>query len=204
MGKHIITIGREHGSGGLYIGEELGKALGITCYDSQLVMETAANSGLAPSYIAANEEQRPTSLLYTLVMGITSSQGDSLPVQLYRAESEAIRRIANRESCIFIGRCSDYILRDNPDVINVFVHAPLAERIRRVCEYDHLTPVAAARLIQTKDRERSTYYDHFTGQKWGYAKNYHLSLDTSVLGTDGAIEAILQYIALVDKRKNAQ
>ncbi len=197
MENRIITIGRQHGSGGRFIGEQLGKALGIPCYDSQLIIETAEESGFAPSFVAANEEHRPSSFLYSLVMGLTSPADEQpLSIKLFQTQSEVIRKVAARGSCIIVGRCADYILRETPGLVNIFVHAPLQSRIQRICQRDHMTAEAAEKNILAQDKERSTYYEFFSGQKWGQVGNYHLSIDTSKIGIDGSVAMIEKYLEL--------
>ena len=134
MANLVITIGRENGSGGRQLGSELAAALGVKCYDSELINETAKASGFAKSFVETHEEHRPGSFLYSLVTGggvVADEQ--PFPVQIFQAQSEVIRTIAARESCVIVGRCADYVLRDDPNValVNLFVHAPLAARIRR-------------------------------------------------------------------------
>ena len=200
MANQIITIGRTHGSGGRYVGEILSKLLGIPCYDSQLVVKTAAQSGLAPSFVAANEEQAP-SFLYSLVMGLAPSSPESQPMsmQMFQTQSEVIRAMAERESCIIVGRCADYILRNVPNVTNVFIHAPLEARVKRVSTRERVSPQAAEKDILRQDKERAAYYKFFANQRWGDANNYHLTLDTSRLGIEGAAKMIQLYLENASK-----
>ena len=121
----IITIGRENGSGGKYIGEKLAKSLGIKCYDSSLIKETAKNFNLDTKYIEQFDEMPPRGLLYF--------GGQPIPMDLFLEESETIKEIASKESCVIIGRASNYVLRDYDNVINVFIHAPMGARIERYC-----------------------------------------------------------------------
>lgn len=184
----IITIGRQNGSGGRYIGEKLAAALGIKCYNGELITETAKSSGMHPDYIQQHDEKQPQNLMYF--------GGQAIPLPIFLAQSKAIREIAERESCVFIGRCSNYVLREHPNTVNIFVHAPLGARIARICRRDNLDTVSAERCITHMDNERAGYYNFYTKQKWGAACNYHLCLDTSLIGIDSSVEMIKMYTAL--------
>lgn len=165
MANLVITIGRENGSGGRQLGSELAAALGVKCYDSELINETAKASGFAKSFVETHEEHRPGSFLYSLVTGggvVADEQ--PFPVQIFQAQSEVIRTIAARESCVIVGRCADYVLRDDPNValVNLFVHAPLAARIRRESARTNTTPAEAEKRIRQVDKERAAYYNFFS------------------------------------------
>lgn len=195
MSKIIITIGREKGSGGHYIGDLLAKELGIRCYDKELLAETARISGFSKQFIEKYEEKKPSSLLYTLASGM-SSNTYSYPLhqQVFLAQSNAIREIAERESCVFIGRCADYVLRERTDVLNCFVHAPAADRIERIIQQEQIRPAEAEMLMLRTDRDRASYYTYFTDHTWGASKSYHLSFDTSKTTIPGAVNLILEFI----------
>ena len=159
MANLVITIGRENGSGGRQLGSELAAVLGVKCYDSELINETAKASGFAKSFVETHEEHRPGSFLYSLVTGggvVADEQ--PFPVQIFQAQSEVIRTIAARESCVIVCRCADYVLRDDPNValVNLFVHAPLDARIRRESARTNTTPAerksASARWIRSARR----------------------------------------------------
>lgn len=172
MANLVITIGRENGSGGRQLGSELAAALGVKCYDSELINETAKASGFATSFVETHEEQRPGSFLYSLVTGggvIADEQ--PFPVQIFQAQSEVIRTIAARESCVIVGRCADYVLRDDPNavLVNLFVHAPMAARIRRESARTNTTPAEAEKRIRQVDKERAAYYNFFSSKRWGDA-----------------------------------
>ena len=123
MANLVITIGRESGSGGRQLGSELAEALGVKCYDSELINETAKASGFAESFVQSHEEQRPGSFLYSLVTGGgVISDEQPFPVQIFQAQSEVIRAIAARESCVIVGRCADFILKDQPDCLHIFLY----------------------------------------------------------------------------------
>lgn len=197
MSNYVITIGREHGSGGRYVGEELAKALQIKCYDSELIAKTAEHSGFAESFVQTHEEHRPGSFLYSLVTGAASVADEQpFPVQIFQAQSEVIRMLAERESCIIIGRCADYVLRDRKNVVNLFVHAPMAARVERVCARDGLEPAAAEKKIRQTDKDRIAYYNFFTSQKWGEAQHYDLTVNTASIGVSGVVTLVRDYLTL--------
>lgn len=196
--KRIITIGRGKGSGGHYIGKLLASRLGIQCYDSEILYETAKSSGFTKEFIEQYEEKKPNSLLYSLVTGsVSAAYHQPLQQQLYLAQSNVIKDIAQKESCIFIGRCADYVLRDLPELLSAFVHAPLTDCIQRVQMINRtMTPQEAKMAILCTDKARSEYYEHFTEQKWGDSKNYHLSIDSSKITADGAADLIMNYLEI--------
>lgn len=194
MNKTIITIGRQKGSGGHYVGELLAKRLGIKYYDDKLLLKTAEKSGFSPDFIKETEETKPSSLLYTIVSGISGSYNQPLQDQVFFAQSSVIRELADEESCIFIGRCADYVLRERTDTINCFLHAPLHDRIKRTCSRYPLESSDAETLICKTDKNRAEYYRHFTEQTWGLASNYHLCLNTHALSLAGTVDVIEAYI----------
>lgn len=198
MANYVITIGRQHGSGGRYLGEELARTLGIRCYDSELIAATAAKGGFAEGFIQSHEEQRPQSFLYSLVMGGATFPGDQpVSVQLFQAQSEVIRSAAQAGSCIIVGRCANYVLREeNVTVVDLFVHSPMFARVARVCERDNVDVAEAERRIKLSDKEREAYYNFFTGERWGDAKDYDLSVDTSKLGIPGTVTLVREYLKL--------
>lgn len=196
---YVITIGREYGSGGREIGEKVAEKLGIPWYDKELLAAAAKKSGFTEQIFQAHDETVHNSLLYALVTGIGSPPNGSLqplPVRLYLEQFNTIRELASQEDCLFIGRCADYALRDRPRVVNVFVHAPLPDRIQRVCRRNQVDERKARDLIRKQDKSRASYYSYYTDQRWGNAKNYDLTFDTSNLGIDGSVSMILHYLSV--------
>ena len=198
MANYVITIGREHGSGGRYLGEELARVLGIKCYDSELIAETAAKSGFAEGFVQSHEEQRPQSFLYSLVTGSVGFAGDQpVSVQLFQAQSEVIRNAARAGSCIIIGRCANYVLRsENVRTVDLFVHAPMFARVARICERDELEASEAEKVIKQTDKARQAYYNFFTGERWGDVQSYDLAVNTAAIGIPGVVELVTQYLKL--------
>lgn len=193
MANLVITIGRENGSGGRQLGSELAAALGVKCYDSELINETAKASGFAKSFVETHEEQRPGSFLYSLVTGggvVADEQ--PFPVQIFQAQSEVIRTIAARESCVIVGRCADYILRDRKDCLHVFICSDMASRARRIVERYGQTQKAPEKRLAEKDQKRKVYYKNYTGRVWGQAQNYDICLNSGALGVDTCTDMIVQ------------
>lgn len=201
MNKIIIAIGRSKGSGGQYIGELLAERLGIKCYDREILNETARESGFAKEFIEQYEEKKPSSLLYSLAMG-TTMYNQPLQQQLFISQAKVIKEIAARESCIFIGRCADYVLRDEPDLLSVFVHAPIQDCVKRVKLTSDIPQPEAELMIKQTNKSRAEYYRYFTDRIWGNYKNYHLSLNSSDLTAEGAADLILEYLNLRWKYRN--
>ena len=203
MAKAIITIGRQYGSGGREIGQRLAEKLGIKCYDSELLDRAAKDSGMCQE-IFENHDERPTnSFLYSLVMdtysmGYSSSAFADMPInhKVFLAQFNAIKEIAKEGPCVMVGRCADYALEDNPNLLSVFVHAPLENRIRRIAtKYDRTDSKAKDSILKT-DKKRASYYNYYSNKKWGDAASYQLCIDSSVCGIDGSVEAILNFVAL--------
>lgn len=182
----IITISRQKGSGGHYVGELLAKKMGIKCYDEELIIETAKVSGMSENYVTKHDEKPAHNIIYFA--------GQPVPMHLYMEQSKVIRDIAARESCVFVGRCADYVLRDFNNVINVFVTAPLGARIDRVCKREGISVTEAEKMITRIDKERSSYYHFYSQQRMGNCANYQICLDTSRISIDDAVEMIEEYI----------
>lgn len=209
MGNKIYTIGREFGSGGRDVGEQLAKRLGIPLYDKELLQHAAKESGFCQE-IFENHDERPTnSFLYSLVMDTYSLSGYStapfldMPLnhKVFLAQFDTIKKIAENESCVIVGRCADYALADNPDCINIFIHADMEERIKLVSRRGNMTENKAKDLILKNDKQRSSYYNYYTSKRWGDSASYNLTLDCGKLGVDGCVDMILKYREIMDARK---
>lgn len=184
MTKRIITISREFGSGGRFIGEEVAKKLGVAYYDKDIIGQIAEQSGLSPEYIQENAELSPKKGLFAYAFSGRDITGKSVEDMVYEAQRKVIREIAEKESCVIIGRNADFILRDRDDVLNVFIHGNMAEKVQRICKLYKVTEEDAAKMINDTDKRRRTNYNFYTEQKRGMAGNYTLSLNSSVLGYD--------------------
>ena len=209
MGNKIYTIGREFGSGGRNVGEKLANRLGIKLYDKELLQQAAKESGFCEEIFQNHDEKPTSSFLYSLVMDTYSVSGYSstpfldMPLnhKVFLAQFETIKKIAERESCVIVGRCADYALSDNPDCINVFIHADLDNRIKNVSKNLNITENKARDIINKTDKQRASYYNYYTSKKWGDARSYNLSLDAGKLGTDNCVEMILKFRELYDAMK---
>ena len=193
----IITISRQHGSAGLQIGRELAKELNIPCYDKELLERAAKDSGLCKEIFEANEKKPTSSFLYSLVMdtysyGYSSGVLSDMPLnqKVFLAQFDTIKQLAKEGPCVFIGRCADYALEDNPNCLSVFVHADLKKRIRRVAAINSISDAKAKDIIQKMDKSRASYYNYYTCKKWGDMESYHVCLDSGIFGIDGTVNLL--------------
>ena len=203
--KFVINIGRQLGSGGKAVGEALGRRLGVHVYDKQLINLAAEQSGLCTELFEQADEKKSRSLFSSLIgylrMPFASEEGSVTDVlsseALFKIQSDVIRDIASRESCIFVGRCADYILRDQPKVLRLFVYADHETCVKNVTELYGLVPKEAEERISSIDRTRSAYYKYYTGCDWTDVNNYDLCLNTGKIGFEKAVDAILAYMKTV-------
>ena len=194
----VITIARQYGSGGREIGEKVAEALGIKHYDENLITLAAREGNLDETVASKADESAANSLLYTLALGsnffgsaMNFGYKPPLNDKLFLLQSDVIRRAAEESSCVIIGRCADYVLREHPKRLSVFVYGDLANRKQRVMErHEGITEAQAIDLINKTDRRRSSYYNFYTGNKWGKYDNYHLAVNSSLLGIDKTAEMI--------------
>ena len=182
MAKRIITISREFGSGGRFIGEEVAKQLGIAYYSENIIDQIAQQSGLSPEYIEENAELSPKRGFFAYAFSGRDITGKSVDDMLYEAQRKVILEIAEKEPCVLIGRNADFILKDREDVLNVFIYGDMPEKIKRICKLYDVTEDGAVKLIKDTDKRRRTNYNFYTEQKWGMAGNYTLSMNSSRLG----------------------
>ena len=209
IGGEKSGVPREFGSGGREVGEKLAAKLGIKLYDKELLQQAAKDSGFCEEIFENHDEKPTNSFLYSLVMDTYSVSGYSaapfldMPLnhKVFLAQFETIKKIAEKESCVIVGRCADYALSDNPDCINVFVHADLDVRIKNVSRNLNITENKARDIINKTDKQRASYYNYYTSKKWGDSKSYNLSLDAGKLGTDNCVEMILKFRELMDAMK---
>ena len=184
MAKRIITISREFGSGGRFIGEEVAKKLGIAYYDKNIINEIAEKSGLSPEYIQENAELSPKKGLFAYAFAGRDITGKSVEDMVYEAQRQVILELADKEPCVIIGRNADYILKDRDDVLNVFIHGDAPEKTQRIRQIYHVSEKDAAKMMADTDKRRMANYNFYTNQKWGKASNYTLCLNSSQLGYD--------------------
>lgn len=206
MNKHVITISRELGSGGSHIAKELSKRLEIPFYDKDIISKTAENFGLSKDRLQRSDERKTNSFLYSLATAQIAASGTMLPLndiilddQSFIFTSETIKKLAE-EPCIIVGRCGDYVLQDR-DIIKIFICADMPDRVKRISEKLELSEKNAIKLIQKTDKRRASYYNSYADQVWGRANNYHVTINTSVLGIDGSVDALLHFIELFNKNR---
>ena len=200
--KTIITIGRQYGSGGRQVGQKLAESLGIPYYDKEILKIAAKESGFCEELFENFDEKPTTSFLYSLVMdpyalGYNSNSFD-LPLnhKVFLAAFDAIKSIADKGPCVIVGRCADYALADYDNVMKVFVSGDYDFKVKRVMEL-HDCDEAKARDIMTKaDKQRASYYNYYTSKKWGELKSYDLTINTGMVGEDGAVEIIKKAIEM--------
>lgn len=200
----IITIARQFGSGGREIGEALAKALGVKCYDKELISLAAKESGVDPEVFNNVDEKATNSLLYSLSMGLysfgTGFNADRLPVndKLYLLQHKIIKKLALDGPCVIVGRCADYVLRDCKNVVRLFICADMDYRIKRAVEKKGVKESKAEQVINKTDKSRANYYNFYSGMKWGDPENYDLSVNRTKLTLEQAIGVIQGYLKAVE------
>lgn len=205
MREHfVITIGRQFGSGGKEIGEKLAQKLNVKCYDKELLALAAKDSGLCKEMFEMHDEKPTNSFLYSIVMdtysGIYNPQNMiEMPInqKVFLAQFDTIKKIADRESCIIVGRCADYALEDLPGLTSIFIHAGMESRIKRISEKYEIKENKAKDMIIKTDKRRSSYYNYYTNREWGSASSYNLSIDSGKLGIDKTVQLIENYINII-------
>lgn len=199
----IVTIGRQFGSGGREIGEMVADHFGIKCYDKELLSRAAKESGFCEEMIQNHDERPTNSFLYNLVMdtysfGYNSSSFVDMPIshKVFLAQFDTIKKIAKEEPCIIVGRCADYALSDLPNVLNLFIYGDEECKIKRIRErFSDITSNEKAReMMIKKDKQRQSYYNYYSSKKWGRADSYDLCINSSILGIEGTVKLIIQYI----------
>lgn len=194
MAKRIITISREFGSGGRFIGEEVAKKLGIAYYDKNIIGQIAEKSGLSPEYIQENAELSPKKGLFAYAFSGRDITGKSVEDMVYEAQRNIILELAEKEPCVIIGRNADYILKDRDDVLNVFIHGDMPEKIKRITGLYNVKEKEAVKMMADTDKRRRTNYNFYTDQNWGKASNYTLCLNSSELGYDRCEAIIMECV----------
>lgn len=195
-----ITIGRQFGSGGRDIGLQLSERLGISFYDKEVLIEAAKDSGLDEAFFEKFDEKPTNSFWYSLLMNVRAGKiardeyDMPLPERVFLAEFEAIQKIASEGSSVIVGRCADYVLRNQKNCINVFIYAPTENRIARIAERCQVERSKAEELIRQVDKHRSSYYNYYTTGKWGDVGSYHLCIDSSLCGVEGTAALIEDFI----------
>lgn len=201
MKKVVIAIGRQLGSGGKNIAEKIGEKLQLPIYDKKLLDAAALESGLDASVFASADERESDSFLSGLfsihgsLSNFLSGNGSCMESdQLFQIQSEAIRNIAQREDCIIIGRCAEYVLRDNPHMTSIFITADSSDRIARIAHKERIGKNEARELMERGDKKRRSYHDYYATTRWGEAASYDLCINSSILGIEGTADYICNFI----------
>ena len=205
MKKKIVTISRQYGSGGRYIGENLAKAMGVPCYDEKLIDMVAKESGFAQSFVAEKGERMTGSLLFNIASSLSfannvfsTNNGVTLQDEIYFTQNRIIKELADKGPCVIVGRCADYILREREDCLNVFIFADNESKIERAEKYFNITREEAPAVLKKKDKARANHYKYYTDQEWGMASNYDLCLNSGLVGIEGCVKAIQQVLELTE------
>ena len=205
MKKKIVTISRQYGSGGRYIGENLAKAMGVPCYDEKLIDMVAKESGFAQSFVAEKGERMTGSLLFNIASSLSfannvfsTNNGVTLQDEIYFTQNRIIKELADKGPCVIVGRCADYILREREDCLNVFIFADNESKIERAEKYFNITREEAPAVLEKKDKARANHYKYYTDQEWGMASNYDLCLNSGLIGIEGCVKAIQQVLELTE------
>lgn len=195
----LITIGRQHGSGGHDIARLLAEKLNIPCYDKEIVDEAAAKSPFSKEILDNYDEKRVSAFFMPVSHFGGMDGGFQLNMQIASAQFDAVRSLAQDNKGVFVGRCADYVLRGRPGLLRVFITAPLNIRIRTIMDRKRLSEDQAKKLIREVDKDRASYYRYYTDQVWGETGNYDLVIDSSRIGTAGAVEVIRAYLNAINK-----
>ena len=205
--NNIITITRQFGSGGHDIGKALADKLNIPFYDKELISLAAKESGICPEVFENVDEKATNSLMYSLSVGLYnygngfSTMGD-LPVndRLYILQHKIIKELAEKGPFVVVGRCADYVLKDKPNVLKVFIYASMDSRIKRAVDRHEIDPARAKQAVLKTDKNRANYYSFYSGEKWGLADNYDLCINTTYLSTEQAVDIIVSYMNVRNKK----
>jgi len=197
--KYVITIGRQLGSGGKLIGELLSKKLAIPCYDKELIHLASKESGLGKEFFEKADEKTSISVLRNYISFRSGFMGNAETnylsnETLFKIQSDVIRSLAEKESCIFVGRCADYILRNLNRCLKIFICADMPDRIQRLCSNHSILEKEAKKLIEQSDKKRASYYNYFSNKVWGMAASYDICINSSVYGIDNIVNFIEGYV----------
>lgn len=209
MGNQIYTIGRQFCSGGKRVAQELSERLGIKVYDKELLQQAAKESGFCEEIFINHDEKPTNSFLYSLVMDTYSGGNYSsapfldMPLnhKVFLAQFDTIKKIAENESCIIVGRCADYALANNPDCLNVFIHSDFDDRVKTCMSQMDISEHKAKDMLNKQDKQRSSYYNYYTSKKWGDAASYDLTLNTSKLSVKQCVDMIINFREMMEASK---
>ena len=203
----VITIGRQFGSAGREIGEKVAEYFGIKCYDKELLTRAAQESGFCEEMIQNHDERPTNSFLYNLVMdtysfGYNASSYVDMPIshKVFLAQFDTIKKIAGEGPCVIVGRCADYALAEMKNCLHLFIYAEEDKKIARIMEKLEVTENKARDMMVKKDKQRQSYYNYYSSKKWGRADSYDLCINSGILGIDGTVKLIVQYIEDFEKQ----
>ena len=200
----VVSIGRQFGCGGRVVGQRLAEELGYDYYDKQLLVLAAKEIGFEPEVFEEIDEQPKSRNFFQsfgeFMSGLNPADNYMSDDRLFKVQSDVIRQLAVTRNCVIVGRCSDYILRDYPNCISVFLHAPIQDRIKRVCARMPIEQSKAEAFIERNDRRRASYYNYYSNKEWGVASTYDMSLDVSRLGVEETVAAIIDFVKRMKKR----
>lgn len=200
----VVSIGRQFGCGGRVVGQRLAEELGYDYYDKQLLVLAAKEIGFEPEVFEEIDEQPKSRNFFQsfgeFMSGLNPADNYMSDDRLFKVQSDVIRQLAITRNCVIVGRCSDYILRDYPNCISVFLHAPIQDRIKRVCARMPIEQSKAEAFIERNDRRRASYYNYYSNKEWGVASTYDMSLDVSRLGVEETVAAIIDFVNRMKKR----
>ena len=200
MGNLVITIGRECGSAGRLIGQKLAADLGVKCYDKELLTLAAKNSGLCEELFKTHDEKPTSSFLYSLVMdtyslGYNTSAYMDMPInhKIFLAQFDTIKKLAEEECCVIVGRCADYALADYPNTVSVFICGDEEDKIHHLMERHNVDEAKAKDIMIKTDKRRASYYNYYSSKRWGSCKSYDMCISSSAVGYDGAVDIIKEF-----------
>ncbi len=198
--KSVITISRQYGSGGRFVGKMLAEKLGIPFYDNEIITLAAKESGYAENIFEKAEQISTHSLLYSLSMFGSAAGVYGLPLsdKVYLIQSDIIKKCAEKGPCVIVGRCSDYVLRERDDVINFFIYSDMEHKIKRAVTYYGIDENKAQSIIEQKDKKRATYYNYYTSHRWGDIDNYNLAINSDSVGIENAVKLLEDYVRMYD------
>jgi len=199
-GKAIITIGREYGSGGSDIGKALAEKLGVPFYDKEILSLAAQESGICEELFKNHDEKPVPSYLFSLVRGVSDVAQPNITGEMplnhriFMAQFKAITEVASKGACVIVGRCADYVLKEQPNIVSIFLYADLAARIERTMKKKNLDRAEAKELVHKRDKQRQGYYNFFADGNWGHRSNYQLMFNTTGFTPESAADAIIAFI----------
>ncbi|MBQ3107925.1 MAG: cytidylate kinase-like family protein [Firmicutes bacterium] len=200
--RYIITIGRQYGSGGRYVGRQVAEMLGIPFYDKELVEMAAEESGINKD-LFEHADEKPSQPFWNILPvsaggfgGRISAADMPMNDKLFLIQANIVKKIAEQGSCVIVGRCADYILKDDPDLLRVFIHSTPEDKINRVTKFYGVAEADAESVIAKADKTRANYYNYYSGMKWGVSGQYDLSINTSILGATGTAKLIADFAKL--------